>query len=66
MIEFYHSMGLSSYELFQVILCAAGIGMAKTGLGGLGLLVVPIMAGIFCPKESTGIFFIIFFFGDIF
>ena len=66
MIEFYHSMGISSYELFQVILCALGIGMAKTGLGGIGLLVVPIMAGIFGPKESTGILLIILILADIF
>ena len=28
-------------------LCAMGIGMAKTGLGGLGMIVVPVMANIF-------------------
>ncbi len=40
--------------------------MAKTGLGGLGLLVVPIMAGIFGAKASTGILLIILISADIF
>ena len=37
-------------------LCAMGIGMAKTGLGGLGMVVVPVMAIIFGAKSSTSIF----------
>lgn len=39
----------------MVALCAALIGMSKTGLAGAGLLVVPIMATIFGGKLSTGI-----------
>lgn len=37
---------------FLIALC---IGMAKAGLGGLGLAVVPVMALIFGSKESTGV-----------
>ena len=40
-------------------LCAMGIGMAKTGLGGLGMVVVPVMANIFGAKSSTGILLIL-------
>ena len=46
--------------------CAIGIGMAKTGLGGIGLLVVPIMASIFGAKPSTGILLIILIIADFF
>ena len=50
---------LETSKLLQLCFCAVGVGMAKTGLGGLGLLVVPIMAGIFGAKASTGILLII-------
>ena len=38
-----------------MLLCAVGVGMAKTGLGGLGMVVVPVLANIFGSKSSTGI-----------
>ena len=53
-------------KLLQLCFCAVGVGMAKTGLGGLGLLVVPIMAGIFGAKASTGILLVILISADIF
>jgi len=37
------------------LLCALIIGMAKAGLSGLGLSMVPLMALIFGAKESTGV-----------
>ncbi|MBT5782507.1 MAG: sulfite exporter TauE/SafE family protein [Candidatus Marinimicrobia bacterium] len=40
--------------------------MAKTGLGGIGLLVVPVMASIFGAKSSTGILLIILILADFF
>jgi len=61
---FYCELGYE--KLIQVFFCAMGIGMAKTGLGGIGLLVVPIMAGIFGAKSSTGILLIILILADIF
>ena len=47
-------------------LCAMGIGMAKTGLGGLGMVVVPVMANIFGAKSSTGILLILLILADFF
>ena len=38
-------------------LCAMGIGMAKTGLGGLGMVVVPIMANIFGANLPQAFYF---------
>jgi uncharacterized membrane protein YfcA len=43
-----------AYILLFLIL-ALCIGMAKAGLGGLGLAVVPVMALIFGARESTGV-----------
>ena len=47
-------------------LCAMGIGMAKTGLGGLGMVVVPVMANIFGAKSSTGILLLLLIMADFF
>ena len=41
------------------LFCGILIGMAKTGLAGLGMFVVIIMASIFGGKSSTGILLII-------
>jgi uncharacterized membrane protein YfcA len=49
-----HSNLTPAYILLFLLL-ALCIGMAKAGLGGLGLAVVPIMALIFGAKESTGV-----------
>ena len=64
-IEYLYSE-LSNDKLLQVFSCAVGVGMAKTGLGGLGLLVVPIMAGVFGAKTSTGFLLVILILADIF
>lgn len=42
------------------------MGMAKMGVPGLGLAVVPLMALIFGGKESSGVLLIILCFADIF
>jgi uncharacterized membrane protein YfcA len=42
------------------------VGMAKTGLGGLGMVVVPILANIFGPRSSTGILLILLIMADFF
>ena len=48
------------------ILCGILIGMAKTGLSGAGLMIVPIMAGIFGGKLSVGIVLPMLIFADLF
>jgi len=40
--------------------------MAKTGLGGLGMVVVPVLANIFGAKSSTGILLLLLIMADIF
>jgi uncharacterized membrane protein YfcA len=49
------SSSLTPAYILLFLLIALCIGMAKAGLGGLGLAVVPVMALIFGAKESTGV-----------
>ena len=46
---------LTPLVLVLFLFLAVLLGMAKAGLGGLGLAVVPVMALIFGAKESTGV-----------
>lgn len=46
--------------------CAMLIGMSKTGLSGLGLLVVPIFAGVFGGRPSVGIVLPMLIIADVF
>lgn len=66
MIDFIHSFNLSSSQWIVFFLCAVLIGMAKNGLSGLGLMVVPLLANIFGGKESVGILLPILIVADIF
>jgi hypothetical protein len=47
-------------------LCALLTGLAKTGLPGLGVLVVPLMAMAVPPRESTGMLLPMLLVGDVF
>lgn len=47
-------------------LCGILIGMAKTGLSGVGLMVVPILANAFGGRPSVGLLLPILIFADIF
>lgn len=46
---------LTSAELVFVLLSAFLVGASKAGIKGIGLLIVPMMAGVFGAKPSTGI-----------
>ena len=65
MIEIF-TFTLTWFELTLVILCAALIGMAKTGVSGAGMVVIPVMATIFGGKLSTGIVLPLLSMADIF
>ena len=49
-----------------LLLCSLLIGMAKTGLSGLGLMVVPLMASAFGGRPSVGLLLPILIFADVF
>lgn len=66
MTQLIQSYQLSGLDWMLVLLCAAMIGMSKTGLSGIGLVVVPVLAGIFGGKPSVGLLLPILIFADVF
>ena len=57
---------LSPFGWILFALCGLLLGMSKTGLSGAGLMVVPIMAGIFGGRESVGIVLPMLIVADVF
>ena len=66
MIDFIASFDLSSDQWIWVIVCGLSIGMAKAGISGLGMFVVPVLASIFGAKDSTGVLLPMLIMADIF
>jgi len=65
-IEILQSFQLDADQWFWVILCALFVGMAKTGVAGIGMLIVPILATIFGGKSSAGILLPMLSMADVF
>jgi len=59
-------MDLSIFGVAQAILAALLVGFSKTGIAGLGILIIPLMAGIFPAKASVGVLLPMLIFGDLF
>jgi uncharacterized membrane protein YfcA len=62
---------IQSYDFSSgqwILLCTCGllIGMSKTGLSGVGLMVVPILANAFGGRPSVGLLLPILIFADVF
>ena len=53
--EFFNVYPLSVWEWCAIIFCGLLIGISKTGINGLGMIYVPILALIFGAKQSTGV-----------
>ncbi len=66
MINILQSFQLNPEQWLLVILCALFVGMAKTGVAGIGMLIVPILAEIFGGKASTGILLPMLIMADFF
>ena len=66
MLSILESFQLNPEQWFWVILCALFVGMAKTGIAGVGMLIVPILATIFGGKTSTGILLPMLCIADVF
>ena len=66
MAEFIQSYNLPGIQWALVLFCAMLIGMAKTGLSGVGLMVVPLMANIFVGRPSVGLLLPMLIFADVF
>lgn len=66
MIEMIAEYNLTVSQWLIVLLCAMLVGMAKTGLTGVGLMVVPLLASVFGGRTSVGLLLPILIFADIF
>ena len=66
MDEFLSTFTLSSVDWMLLVFCAMLIGMSKTGVPGVSMIVVPTMAIIFGGKQSTGVLLPILIMADIF
>lgn len=61
-----HSYELEALQWVLLGLCGLLIGMSKTGLSGVGLMVVPLMANAFGGRPSVGLLLPLLIFADIF
>ena len=66
MSGFLSSFSISTLDWVLIVLCAMLIGMSKTGVPGVSMIVVPALALIFGGKQSTGVLLPILIIGDVF
>ncbi len=57
---------LTSHQWIWIIACALLVGMAKSGIPGLGIFIIPILAMLFGGKSSTGILLPMLCIADVF
>ena len=57
---------LGTFDWVVVGLCAVMVGITKTGIPGLGILVVPLMAGVLPARSSVGVLLGILILADLF
>ena len=48
-------MDLDLFGLIVIAVCAVMVGTTKTGMPGLGILIVPLMVLVLPTRQSTGI-----------
>lgn len=65
-MELIHSFNLTTWQWIWVIAAGFLVGFSKTGINGLMMLVIPILASVFGGKESTGIMLPMLLAGDVF
>ncbi|MCG8334636.1 MAG: sulfite exporter TauE/SafE family protein [Proteobacteria bacterium] len=66
MLEFFNSFGFSTADWVISMVCGLLIGMAKAGVSGTGMAIIPIMAMVFGGKPSTGIVLPMLITADVF
>lgn len=59
------SFSLTAFELCLIVVSAALVGMAKTGVQGVGIIAVPLLVLVFGGKASTGVMLPILIFADL-
>lgn len=65
-MELLRSFDLTTWEWTWVIIAAFLVGFSKTGISGIMMLVIPVLASVFGGKESTGILLPMLLVGDVF
>jgi uncharacterized membrane protein YfcA len=63
---FIQMLDLNGIQWITVIIAAFLVGFSKTGIGGVMMLAIPILASAFGGKDSTGIMLPMLLVGDIF
>jgi len=66
LIEFISGFGLTAGQWLLVMLAAALVGANKTGIVGISLVSIPILAAVFGGKASTGVILPMLVIADIF
>lgn len=66
MFDFIASFGLTPYQWFLLLGCGLMVGMSKTGVQGLGMLVAPLLAAVFGGKFSAGLLLPMLAMADVF
>lgn len=62
----FTTLDLNSSQWLILCLCALMVGIAKTGVPGIGILAVPLLALLFPAKASTGLLLPMLAFADLF
>lgn len=65
-MEILASYELSAYQWALFVFCGILTGMSKTGVPGVSMIVVPVLAYIFGGKPSTGVLLPILIMADVF
>lgn len=65
MIDLLKQLDLTMLDWAGALLCALLVGFTKTGIVGLGVVIVPVMAMVFPAQQSPGILLPMLFTGDI-
>lgn len=66
MNSFLQMPDLNSVQWVVVIITGFLVGFSKTGINGVAMLAIPILAGVFGGKDSTGIMLPMLLVGDLF
>ena len=66
MFDFLQSLELTEFQWILLIIAGLFVGMGKTGIAGLGLLIVPLLATAFGGKASAGLLLPMLAIADVF
>lgn len=65
MIELTHWLGVETWQFGLIAVAALLIGFSKTGIGGVTMIAVPLLATVFGGRVSTGIILPMLITGDV-